>query len=163
MPIPAVTSTLPLTKSPELAVYELIIGRVTDDPVLSKVVNSWHHTPFNFAPAPIQKLPAIRIEAGAGTITPQNMLGDSHTIQIGFVLEVAQGYHGDLMNLWSALRKCINVHKDDWLASALSAVPNVMYKSIAWQQAAITYTPNYESRALISTAILSVSLSIREC
>ena len=163
MPVPKVTSTLPLDKSPELAVYEAIIGRVTDDPVLSKVVQAWHHTPFNFAPAPLQKLPAIRIEAGAGSITPQNMISDQSTIQIGFVLEVAQGYHGDLMNLWNALRKCIGVHKDDWLASALSAVPNVMYKSMAWQQAAITYTPNFETRALISTAILSVSLSIREC
>ena len=163
MPIPKVTSTLPLDKSPELAVYEAIIGRVTDDPVLSKVVQSWHHTPFNFAPAPIQKLPAIRIEAGAGSISPENMLGDNHTIMIGYVLEVSQGYHGDLMNLWNALRKCINVHHDDWLASDLLGFPNLSYRSMSWQQAAITYTPNYESRALISTAILSVSLSIREC
>jgi hypothetical protein len=163
MPVPAVTSTLPLAKSPELAVYELIIARVTDDPILSQVVQSWHHTPFNFAPAPIQKLPAIRIESGAGSITPQNMLGDTNTIQIGFVLEVAQGYHGDLMNLWHALRNCINSHNDGWLASALSAVPHVVYRNIAWQQAAITYTPNFESRALISTAILSVTLAIREC
>jgi len=163
MPVPAVTSTLPLDKSPELTIYELVIAHVTDDPVLKKVVQSWHHTPFNFAPAPIQKLPAIRIEAGAGTISPQNMLGDTHTIQIGFVLEVAQGYHGDLMNLWNALRKCISVHRDDWIASSLSAVPNVVYRNMTWQQAAITYTPNFESRALISTAVLSISLGIREC
>jgi hypothetical protein len=163
MPVPLVTSTLLLDKSPELTVYELVIARVTDDPVLKGIVQSWHHTPFNFAPAPIQKLPAIRIEAGAGSITPQNKLGDTNTLQIGFVLEVAQGYHGDLMNLWHALRKCVNVHNDDWLASALSAVPHVTYRNMAWQQAAITYTPNFDSRALISTAVLSVSLAIREC
>lgn len=163
MPIPKVTSTLPLDKSPELLIYELVIARVTDDPVLKGVVQSWHHTPFNFAPAPIQKLPAIRIEAGAGSIVPQNMLGDLHTIQIGFVLEVAQGYHGDLMNLWSALRKCMSVHKDEWLASSLTTVPNIVYRNMLWQQAAITYTPNFDSRALISTAVLTVSLAIRDC
>lgn len=163
MPVPKVTSTLPLDKSPELAVYEAIIGRVTDDPVLSKVVQAWHHTPFNFAPVPIQKLPAIRIEAGAGSITPDNKLGDTNTIIIGFVLEVSQGYHGDLMNLWHALRRCINVHDDDWLAKALLGIPNVSYRNIAWQQAAITYNPDFDTRALISTAVLSVSLAIREC
>ena len=115
------------------------------------------------APAPIQKLPAIRIEAGAGSISPENMLGDNHTIMIGFVLEVSQGYHGDLMNLWNALRKCINVHHDDWLASDLLGFPNLSYRSMSWQQAAITYNPIYDTRALISTAVLSVSLAIREC
>jgi len=163
VPIPKITSTLPLDKSPELSIYEAVIKRVTDDPVLSSVVQSWHHTPFNFAPAPLQKLPAIRIEAGAGAITPETKLGDANVLQIGFVIEVAQGYHGDLMNLWNALRKCISVHEDDWLATSLDPLVNVSYRSMSWQQSAITYTPNIETRTLISTAILSINTVIREC
>jgi len=163
MPVPSPTMTLPLAKSPELSVYEIIIARVTDDPVLSSVVQAWHHTPFNFAPVPIQKLPAIRIEAGAGSVVPQNMVADTNTMQIGFVLEVAQGFHGDLMNLWHALRKCVNVHDDDWLANPVNLIPNVSYRNCFWIQPAITYNPNFDTRALLSTAILSVSFAVREC
>ena len=162
MPIPDKTFTLPLDKSPELHVYEAVIARVTDDPVLSAVIKTFHHTPFNFAPVPIQKLPAMRIEAGAGSINGDTFSRDENTIQIGFVLEVAQGYHGDLMNLWSALRKCISVHNDDWMALALDGVPGTMYKAMNWTQAAITYNPNLDTRTLLSTAVLSVSLAIRE-
>ncbi|CAB5206974.1 hypothetical protein UFOVP184_4 [uncultured Caudovirales phage] len=163
MPIPNQTMTLDLEKSPELLVYEAVIGRVTDDPVLSKVVQSWHHTPFNFAPVPIQKLPAIRIEAGAGGVSPETLTSDLNVVQIGFVLEVAQGYHGDLMNLWHAIRRCISSHNDDWMAMHLANRPNVVYRNMVWQQPAITYSPNPESRTLLSTAILSVSLAIRDC
>lgn len=159
---PRKTSTLPLPKSPELAIYEAVINHVETSSVLSSVVKRFESTPFNFAPAPVSLLPAIRMEAGAGGLDTRTMDADTNTLLIAFVLEVAQGYHGDLMNLWHALRKRINIHRDDWLALALQGTTGLIYNSMSWNQAAVTYTPVPDSRTLISTAVLAITFTTRD-
>lgn len=152
-----------LPVSPEQRIYESVINHVTSDALLDSVVQSWTHTPFSFAPPPIQRLPMIRIEAGAGSIDTQTMTTDRNSIMIGFVLTVANGDHRDLMNLWSALRACIKTHHDDWLASALQGVHDFTYGGMMWRQAAITYQPIPETRALESTAVLEIYYRIKDC
>lgn len=152
-----------LDPAPEEMVYNAIIQRVQTDPKLSKVCGEIYATPFRFDPPPIQLLPMIRIEAGAGPINSYTMVADRTSLLIGFVLQVANGDHRDMMRLWNALRRCINVHRDQWMDQALAGVADLSYHGMSWKQAAITYQPIPKTRALESSAVLEILLAIKDC
>lgn len=150
-----------LPVAPEERIYDAVIHRIENDTDIKRVVKSITSTPYPFVTPPLTKLPAIRIEAGDGTVNSATMTGDRTSLSIAFVLSIADGEHRDLMRLWNAVRKAIAVHDDSWLAMSLKNT-GLIYESAVWRQPGITYRPNMDTKALESTAILEITYTIRE-
>lgn len=162
-----------LPESPEEAAYNAIVNRVQSDATLAGVIKTFQACPFPFAAAPITKLPLIRIEPATGDIESATFQADKISLFVNFVIWVpsrpapgdktaACGDARDIMRIWYRLRKVVNFHSDDWLATALSSFQGLIYGGMQWRSTPINYTPNPETKALGGSATLAVNLEIRD-
>lgn len=161
--------------SPEEVVYNAVVARCTSNATLSGVFTTFQSCPFPFIPAPLQKLPLLRIEPGSGDIENATFQADKSTLYLQFTIWVpsrptpgkaaeACGDARDIMRLWHQLKKVINFHSDDWLATALAAgyPGRCGYGGMKWLSTPINYVPNLETKALGGSATLAINLEVRD-